>query len=78
METPAKRGSAEFRQSQVHHLVAVITIALYVPCYTKYFEHILKSYNNHYQVDLTQVQSVSVSEEGDVVRLEIQSVSEEN
>lgn len=58
--------------------MAVITIALYVPCYTKYFEHILKSYNNHYQVDLTQVQSVSVSEEGDVVRLEIQSVSEEN
>jgi hypothetical protein len=51
-------------------------VALYVPCYTKYFEHILKSYNNHYQIDLTQATGTEGDEEkGDLVHLEIQSVS---
>jgi hypothetical protein len=56
VESTFKLQSKEFKQSQIHHLVAVITAALYVPCYTKYFEHILKSFTNHYQLDLTQLQ----------------------
>jgi hypothetical protein len=36
-EANYKKFSKEFKESQVHHLVAIITAALYVPCYTKYF-----------------------------------------
>jgi hypothetical protein len=44
--------------------VAIITVALYVPCYTKYFEHILNSFKNHYQIDLTQMSELSQNNEG--------------
>ena len=33
----------------MHHLVAIITVALYVPCYTKYFEHIEKEIREDFQ-----------------------------
>jgi hypothetical protein len=51
-ENPEKKGSTEFKSSQLHHLIAVITVALYVPYETVYLDHILNSYKNHYQVDL--------------------------
>ena len=59
--------------------MAIVTVTLYVPCYTKYFEHIIKSFNNHYQIDLTQFQGSTeeeTAEDSGVVRLEIQSISE--
>lgn len=60
--------------------MAIITVALYVPCYTKYFEHILNSFKNHYQIDLTQMSELSQNNEGvfadDLIHLEIQSVSQ--
>lgn len=37
IDSAFRRLSKEFKESEVHHLVAVITVALYVPCYTKYF-----------------------------------------
>lgn len=40
----------------------MITVALYVPCYTKYFEHILNSFKNHYQIDLTQMSELSYND----------------
>jgi len=48
----SKKNSTEFKSSQLHHLVAIITVALYVPYETVYFEHILNSHKNHYQTDL--------------------------
>ena len=50
----SRRDSAEFKASQLHHLISVITVALYVPYETVYFEHILSSYRNHYAIDLAQ------------------------
>ncbi len=65
----------------MHHLVAIITVALYVPCYTKYFEHILNSFRSHYQIDLAQMSELSQSDESnglgdDLIHLEIQSISQ--
>lgn len=62
-ENADKRGSTEFKSSQLHHLIAVITVALYVPYETVYLEHILNSYKNHYQIDLTQISESTLSEE---------------
>jgi hypothetical protein len=59
IDSNIRRLSKEFKESEVHHLVAIITVALYVPCYTKYFEHILNSFKNHYQIDLTQMSELS-------------------
>lgn len=30
-DTPSKRQSNEFKSSQLHHLISIITVALYVP-----------------------------------------------
>ena len=80
-DNPSKRGSTQFRSSQLHHLISVITVALYVPYETVYFEHILNSFKNHYQVDLTQVSQSTLSEElsntleqDDEIHLEISSL----
>ncbi len=67
----------------MHHLVAIITVALYVPCYTKYFEHILNSFKNHYHIDLSQMSELSQSNESnelgdDLIHLEIQSVTQKD
>lgn len=57
-------------------MVAIITCALYVPCNTKYFEHICSSFRNHYQIDLAERSGRGeVAEEDDLVHLEINSVS---
>ena len=53
-EKASRRDSSEFKASQLHHLISVITVALYVPYETAYFEHILSSYRNHYGIDLAQ------------------------
>ena len=82
VDNPIKKSSREFKESQVHHLVGLITVALYVPCYTKYFDHILNSFKNHYQIDLTQNSDISSSQEDvnklddDLIHLEIQSISQ--
>lgn len=77
----AKRTSTEFKSSQLHHLVAIITVALYVPYETIYFEHILNSHKNHYQTDLTLLSESTLSEElsqsvekDDEIHLEISSL----
>ena len=54
-------------------MVAIITVTLYVPSYTKYFEHILSSFKNHYHVDLMQTHP-DIEEMDDLVHLELQSV----
>jgi hypothetical protein len=41
----------------MHHLIAIITAGLYIPCETIYLEHILNSFKNHYQIDLSQKDS---------------------
>lgn len=50
-----RKKSTEFKSSQLHHLISIITVALYVPYETVYFDHILNSHKNHYQTDLTIV-----------------------
>ena len=52
-----KKSSFEFKTSEIHHLIAVITAGLYIPCETVNFEHILNSFRNHYGIDLTQKDS---------------------
>ena len=81
MDSHFRKLSKEFKESEVHHLVAIITVALYVPCYTKYFEHILNSFRSHYQIDLAQMSELSQSDESnglgdDLIHLEIQSISQ--
>lgn len=52
LDVASRKGSMEFKTSQLHHLISIITVALYVPYQTVYFEHILNSFKNHYQLDL--------------------------
>jgi len=51
----SRKNSTELKCSQLHHLIAIITVTLYVPYQTIYLDHILNSYKNHYQVDLSVV-----------------------
>lgn len=61
VDNPERKTSTEFKSSQLHHLIAVITVALYVPYETVYLDHILNSYKNHYQVDLSQASESTLS-----------------
>lgn len=77
----ARKNSTEFKSSQLHHLIAIITVALYVPYETVYFTHVLNSHKNHYQTDLTIFSESTLSEElsnsvepDDEIHLEISSL----
>ena len=70
-------GSAEFRKSQLYHLNAVIIASKYVPCSTIYIDHIIKSFQIHYNIDLllddfSQVEQTRYSqlETGDSIGIE--------
>ena len=50
-------GSLEYRKSKLFHLNWIILISKYAPCDTKYLDHIIKSFNAHYKIDLNSEQS---------------------
>lgn len=77
-----KKQCFEFKTSELHHLIAVITAGLYIPCETAYLDHILNSFKNHYQVDIAQKDSqISLSsetwneEDDDLIHLETSSLN---
>lgn len=47
------RGLSEFRESQCYHLIAIVLLLFYLPFDLLYLSHILTSFQNHYDIDLT-------------------------
>lgn len=49
-----KKCSEEFRRSELYHLKAIYLAAKFIPCESKYLEHILASFKKHYNIDLLE------------------------
>lgn len=45
--------SIEFKESQIYHLVSLILTCIYIPFDMMYVRHILSSFTNHYNIDLS-------------------------
>ena len=50
-------------KSQLFHLNSIIIACKYLPQENNYLEHILKSFMNHYQIDLEEDEVESSKEE---------------
>lgn len=56
--TDAERKNCfEFKKSQIYHLNSIHIAALFSPCESMYLDHIMKSFKNHYDVDLSEASS---------------------
>ena len=42
----------ELNTSKMYHLYAIKIAATLVPCESKYLQHLVKSFKNHYEIDL--------------------------
>lgn len=54
-----ERSESEFRTalidlntSKMYHLYAIKIAATLAPCDSKYLQHVVKSFKNHYEIDL--------------------------
>ena len=57
-----KRNSIELKKSELFHLRAIYIAAKYIPADNKYLSHIVKSFHNHYDLDLQENMSSQLIE----------------
>lgn len=54
-----RASSAEFKESEIYHLLSIIIAAACIPFEILYMKHVLSSYANHYGADLATEESDS-------------------
>lgn len=52
-----RKNCLEFKKSQIYHLNSIHIAALFSPCESMYLDHIMKSFKNHYDMDLSEASS---------------------
>ena len=70
----SKKSSMEFRKSELYHLKSIYISAKYIPCETKYLEHILRSFKNHYEIDLHETNVSELIDEVSSIEVESQNL----
>ena len=59
-------NEADYHKSKLYHLYAIKIVARLIPCESKYLDHLIKSFRNHYKIDIT---SDNYFEENETIEL---------